>query len=260
MGVFYTPNIYIPNIETQNPDLEPIIAVGSELYDYDEDIIIGWNYTISGEQELIYLTEEDAMQNEQPIFIINAVPIENDTIGKMNKPVYHNTGSKMLNTKHNTISATIDEYKISERYETSKYSEYSYEMCWLIDGGGIEFSGYRTEIREIHKDDINHLFTNDFEIWQLDWLNNIVEVGLVTFEYDRYAPKHPIMTDMGVPVSCRMRRSHEWYQNLTFPLIENTIVEENTKGKIKIKPELSNRRFIKSNYCFYEGNPDLDFV
>ena len=174
------------------------------------------------------------MESVRPIIIVNAASTNDETpIISVNNEF----GSFKSTSNITTIKATIDEYKISERYDKSNRSEYSYELLYIYNNGGMQYGGDRTEIKEIHKSDINKLFTGDFEIWQLNYLSNVQWLGMVTFEYDWYASKKPVslLPYVNANIECRMKFYDEWYQILVFELIEGTIVEKISKGSIKIK-------------------------
>ena len=231
----YNTNIYIPNLETSNPNLSPIIAIGSDIEDGESpDQIIGWYYNESGEKELVYLSEKTAMENIRPIFIVNSILSGQELYPQSN---YSKSGDLKKASNLASINATIDEYKISYRYETSKKSEYSYELGYIFSSGAFQLSGNRTEIREIHKDDINKLFTSDFSIWQLNHLTDVKSLCVVTFEYDWYASEKPVSLEPFTNefIGCRMKYYDEWYQVLCFELNVDTTVEQSTKGLLKVK-------------------------
>lgn len=231
----YSINIYIPNIETSNPSLSPIIAVGSEIEDSDEsDQILGWFYNESGEKELVYLSEKIVLESLRPIFIINSFSSGQELSSQSTVSEFGN--QKSIST-FESINATIDEYKISYRYETSNRSEYSYELGYIYTSGEFDYGGYREEIREIHKDDINKLFTTDFPIWQLNSFSNVKSLCIVTFEYDWYASLKPVslLPFVNQYIGCRMKHNDEWYQVLCFELSAGTTAEKNTKGFLKVK-------------------------
>src|SRR3972149_8619244 len=232
-NVQYDPVVYIPNIKIADSTLNPVIAVGVEVAtENGNDIIPGWYYNNKEGKINILINEEFAMNSKRPICIINGVnktDSSNEILDKKNlkssKAVVSNPITK------------IDNYSIAYRYDKSKRSEYSYKLVYVYEDGTFDEGGYREEIREIHKDDIGKTFTNDYEIWQVQYWS-MKGLYFVTFEYDWYTSKKTVYWDDGFGYKvARMSKTDEWYQKCYFDLTPNYNFTIYSKGHIKIKME-----------------------
>ena len=168
------------------------------------------------------------MSTTHPVIIITAdvedtnPPLETQIQSDLN----HNKSSKTNVRKY------IDDYEIAYRYDNSNRSEYSYSMVYAFNNGATQNSGYREEIDEIHKDDIGVLFTNNYEIWQIEYMNDLHSVYFVTFEYDWFATMKNVYMD-DVTVRCRMSNLTDYYQRVLI-IMSNTYTYSGDKGYLKI--------------------------
>ena len=231
----YIPAIYVPNINNSDLSKQPIVCVGFEV---DSDIsgmekyegyIVGWYFDEEGSVHEILLNEKTAMSTSNPIYIIN-----NSSIGfSYGKKPFLEKGGASIRT---STSQVIDQYKINYRYDRSNRSEYSYNIVYIYNGGGYQHGGYRTEIREIHKNDIGKMFYDDYNIWQISSIGNLYSINLVTFEYDWYASEKPVYSPGGIFVQCRMKYYNEYYQSFQV-LMSDSYTTNGSKGYIKVKKQ-----------------------
>lgn len=238
----YKPAIYVPNAENADLSKQPIVGVGFEVntnlsgMEKYEDYIVAWYYDNEGNLHEILLSEETSMNTSNPVFIIIADIETEETISENISEI------KLTKSAISTLSSQkiIDEYKINYRYDKSNKSEYSYEIAYIYNNGGYSFGGYRTEIAEIHKDDIGKVFTNDFEIWQINYISNLHSIAIVTYEYDWYASMKTVIcpnpTTGYIIFECRMSKSDEYYQRFSIQMSDN-ITTNYDKGYIKVKSQ-----------------------
>lgn len=198
------------------------------MEDY-EDYIVAWYSDGNGNFQEILINEETAMSTTHPIFIIDNA----ESFTETNK---YSSNLKGQASTTGTIRQVIDQYKINYRYDKSRRSEYSYEIVYRYNGGGYSYGGYRTEIREIHKRDIGKMFYNDFDIWQIQHIENLSGINLVTFEYDWWASKKSVYSPGSIIVQCRMKYNNEYYQSFHIP-INQSITTSSSKGYIKVKKQ-----------------------
>lgn len=129
----YIPCIFIPNLETCNPELQPILSPNIELNaDLDEkyeNCIIAWYFTKEGERKEIIINEEDALKTKNPIFII-ANAEENFTKGNslVETEFIENKSTK-------GIAFSTNEYRINYRYEGSGDSEFAISAGRIVATG-----------------------------------------------------------------------------------------------------------------------------
>lgn len=208
----YEPIIYVPNKQTANFDLSPIIAIGAEI-DYTRsdlvgDVIVGWYYDDNNEKQIVYLDETISLNNERPVLIV--------TDGEKFIPSQSiKTGVPVLKSGHQelgTPAPIIDEYKITHRYESRGKSDYNKRLIYTYENGGTQ-EGVRDKIRSIHKDDIGRIFYDDYEIWEFGAISNLARGYVVTYERDWSKGKKVITWQDGLSWQCaRMSSSSEWYQ------------------------------------------------
>jgi len=239
----YTPSIHVFNYKKANYNELPIIAFNMEIStdirgmeDY-EDCIIAWKQKGDGTYEEIILDEKTANEITNPIFIIdNAQDIKNVSPDNRTIDVVENRDNPQ-NRTISTYSRVLDQYKISQRYDNSSKSEYSYELIYIKNGGGYQRTGNRTEIKEIHKNDLNTYFTNDFSIYQLPIIGNLKGFDIFTFEYDWWASNKTLrLPGQTRWVKVKMSNSGDYYQYGYVSLASwNWTNNFNTKGAVKIQ-------------------------
>lgn len=101
-----------------------------------EDIIPAWYFDDKGNKVFLYLDEKTALNSIRPVLIINADKFD-ETFN------YVNIKDHLVEKKINSIKSIpyIDEYSISERYDKSKNSEYSYKLVYEYSGDGTQEGG-----------------------------------------------------------------------------------------------------------------------
>lgn len=228
----YFPAIFVLNINSADFNKQPVICAGFEIntelpgMDTFEDYILAWYFDENDHLNEIIINEESAINTSNPVFIVIA-DIESE-----NKGLLINSDPHFNKSGNITVKKIIDEYQINYRYDKSKRSEYSYEIAYNYQNGTTQYGGYRTEIAEIHKNNIGQIHTNNFEIWQINHLSNLYSVAIVTFEYDWYASKKSVMCGSLV-LECRMSKANEFYQRFSV-LMTSNITTNNDKGYIKV--------------------------
>ncbi len=223
--------LYVPNHKTADFKLAPIIAIGTDIEDEEEDVIPGWYYNKLGNKVYITISEDDAMASKRLVFIINgeATNYTPDQVLASN--------DKNINAR---VSAnptfTIDRYSISQRYDRSRRSEYSYVLLYRFANGGWGHPEKREEIREIHKRDINKTFYDDKEIWQVKWVGDVNRLYVATFEHDWWTPKKYVDWGGGIGITvARMKFPWEWYQKFWIDVPRSGTVTISSKGHIVVK-------------------------
>jgi hypothetical protein len=237
----YTPVIYIPNLEIADFEKSIILSLGFEVnnelpgMEDLENHIFAWVYDEEGLVQETLINEELAMSTTQPILIITNANNDISSEGKLvvlddRMPVFETD----INNKSTAASVqkTIDKYKINFRYENDNKSEYSYKLRYHFNDNTSQDGGYRTEIREIHKDDVGSMFEDDFDIWQIDYFTGMVSFSIVTFEYDWYAGAKAVWVNDDI-LYCRMKYAHEYYQKFKCTLSAASSYSA-AKGYLKI--------------------------
>lgn len=207
-----------------------------------EEYILGWYFDKNNKIIKILINEKFAKTTDVPIFVIvNSV--------SNNQFDFEKTVDKTITNTINSVRQVIYQYKINYRYERDSRSEYSYKLVYRYKNGTYQLGGRKTLIRKIHKRDIGKMFYNDFNIWQLQYVQNLSAINLVTFEYDWWASGKPVVTFGGIAVKCKMKYLHEYYQRLYIPINQNVTIS-NSKGYIKGKTVKSYEKYCR-NYMFF---------
>lgn len=237
--VNYFPDIYYINRGNASGTSAYAIALNSEAYgDDDNDEIPAW-YVTSSDVDEVLLDEEEANNANYPILIVNNATdhIEdgNDCVNEYTEP---NLG------KRSAQQSIADEYKITEKFEKGRKSEYFYNFAGFLTGGGQSTKSYKGEIIKVmYPGNINELIQTDVNIW--GWLYD--GMWVVTHERDWSSSKKGVYVqrENGAPcwttgecrrkVECSMKYSDNWYQTLVINLDNQNRVTSWRKGKIQIK-------------------------
>lgn len=146
--------------------------------------------------------------------------------------------ARKLKSSYNTPVPIIDEYRITERYENDRRSEYYYRLVYLYTNYGEQVGGLEI-IQDMHKNNIGKTFYDDHRIWQIEDpnVNDLRRLYVVTFEREWYTSKKVVVWDDGLVSRCaRMRFSDQYYQRFWVDYPTNGIsFTHNEKGRVKIK-------------------------
>ncbi len=164
----YIPCIYIPNLKTCDPKLQPILSpnieLNADINEKYENHIIAWYFTKEGERKEIIINEEDAIKTKNPVFII-ANAEENFTKGQnLSEPIIIDKKTK------GGIYFSTNEYRINYRYERSGNSEFAISAGRIASNGSAynilkkDNGSYTStkDIRSVSKNDIG----KDLSHWE----------------------------------------------------------------------------------------------
>ena len=249
----YIPSIFIPNLNTLDNDLQPIlspnIVANSDNDSKLEDRIIAWYFTTGGTKKEILISEEESLKTLNPLFILdNSEDVSNQTqIATLPSFISESTSAKVQ-----AATFKSNEYRINHRYENSGKSEFTV-TAWLIkpDGTftwvhnaneweifynvkkkdiGKDLSGWRFFANKDTPYGSNHYVYNTYE---RDWNNSWRSLGSYT------------ANGTTIYLKGRRRYDSEWYAfspNFTLqraPLgtveaVGNVFVYNNSKGYLVV--------------------------
>ncbi len=235
-NVFYETGIYIPNLETADFSLAPIVAIGTDIdYDniqgwdymnelegYDDDFIPARIYDEQGGYQNLIIGEEGVLNTTRPVLIMN---VFNEDITII--PFTQETNKNQM---------TVNAYQIDHRYDVSRKSEYrittrTSSLTTTQVGNGTGFN-----IAKVHKNDIGKPFYNvNYNVFYSPFIQNPVGAWFVTFEYDWWASKKFVAVNVGQEsqiFECRMKNLTDWYQ--TGYITRNSNNTFTSKGFINI--------------------------
>jgi len=250
---YYIPSIFIPNLNTLDNDLQPIISpnivANSDEDSKLEDKIVAWYFTNSGMKKEILVSEEESLKTLNPLFILdNAEGVSNQTqIATLPSFVSKSTSAKVQATTFKS-----NEYRINHRYENSGKSEFtvvSYRISpngtihWVYNSGGYDIF-YHVRKKDIGKNlngwrfysnkdtpySTNHFVYNTYE---RDWNSSPKNLG-------NYSANGTTVFLNG-----RRKYSSEWYAfspngllRANLQGVENsssgTNIYSNSKGYLKV--------------------------
>lgn len=234
-GINYSASIYVPNHQTADFTLEPIVAIGTDIENSNEDVIPAWYYNHEGYKTIITLSEDEAMNSIRPVYIINGSSQPKNSTSNVTEVTNSSaTGSRLEANPY----YYLDNYSIAHRYESDNKSEYSYVLGYRRATGGFQYFHHR-DVRKIHKNDLNVVYTSDFHISEVNYLFfDIDRLYVATYEHDWYvADKKWIDWGNGVGAEImRAKFANEWYQKgwMDAPKPLNPVVI-NSKGTMTIK-------------------------
>ncbi len=258
----YEPAIYVPNIETADPEKQPIVCPGFEvncelsgMEDY-EDYIVGWYYDDEGIMNEILINESTVMNTTNPVFIIINGSIDPEM----------KAGETMINNAQNGFKSATGfiEYQtlgfqINHRYENSGKSEFCITGFRFDEQGVVhtmlkkdgDWSEWK-KIMDVDKDDIGDLLSKRAQFCSEEVLPfNTNYAFFNTWERDWYASHKPLGTatryGQTIYLYGDMKYENEWYQYdpsivNTNPVDFNTIYAtgskwhmcSDNKGKLQI--------------------------
>lgn len=230
------PNIFVPNANIAEFNGIYIIAIGSDFpsdIEQYEDMIPGW-YCDGKISEHCLIGEDFAYNTTIPVYILNSKSVQDTT---EIETIIEVSPQYPLRKSITTEKPYITDYKIDRRYDNSNRSEYSYIVGYHYANGGLQGgSQYRTEIREIHKDDLDVLFTDEFYVFETQSFD-LQGIFISTFEYDWYASKKAIYIagpGFNYTVYGRMSEDYNYYQKTYFDMDSGNVLTVSTKGQMKI--------------------------
>lgn len=244
----YFPCIYVPNSMTADYALFPIVAIGTDFGTYDfgddyNDHIPGILTTINEESVEVVLNEVAAKNAARPVFIIANCSdgVIYNVSSSSELEIGGGSGDGSSAGKQEAVGHPyINEYRITEAYESSGASEYRYRYRQMVSGT-VASGAWSESIDNIPNDKIGHLFT-DKKCNILAAPLNLTGIYFATFEYDWYT-SHKTLCFHNFPggvFACpdgRKKYVHEWYQFrfIDFSPGNQIPFTEFSKGQIAIK-------------------------
>ncbi|MCD4791604.1 MAG: hypothetical protein K8R54_00095 [Bacteroidales bacterium] len=219
----YLVEIYIPNIETADLTMKPIIAIGTDLYTNNDDLndyIPAWYINNDNSFDEILINEKDAYSSEKPVLIFsiyckNKLTEANDNIETPNLQDDKSSAKGGVNIN----SILLKDCKIKYRYERDNKSEFAF-------GFKIRNGNYRSKTLindkfiKIHKTDLNKDITVNKRL-HISTTYIADRVYGVTYERDWYVSdnnSHSIYIggSQDWTILCKMKYSNEWYQKVDY--------------------------------------------
>ncbi len=241
-GVDYYPVVYFVNKSNNNLNIEnkPIVSCGVSFDDTNSDTSSEYIMSWFGNQEIL-INNEISLNMTSPLFIIT----NHTNFSNSEKITIKNNELNYSLLKSNEVSNIwknpyTNSYKIMYRYETSKYSEYSFVSCMHTTEGFYDFGKGGFTIHKIHKNDVGKTIRHlkHFTTQSIDNINNYLGMIFVTFEKDWYATKKDVLvnTNFGQKVAkCPMKFHNEYYQ-IAY-LDKNSMLYVSQKGHILLVDE-----------------------
>jgi len=224
-GVNYSADIYIPNIETANLSLKPIIAIGTDLYTNNDklnDYIPAWYIYEDGSCEEILINEKETLNSDKPVLIMGIYEEHKreNTLVKI-KPDSNKSSSDI-----NIRNVLLSNCKIAYRYERDNNSEYAFGFKVLSDDIG-PYTIINDKFININKNDINKVIAVNTSLYPYTLYAK--RVYGVTYERDWYVSDHNshIVNSGGSPawmwsILCKMKYANEWYQKINYLDLNNS--------------------------------------
>lgn len=195
--VDYYATVHIPNIETADMDLMPIISSGvnadSEADPSVEDNIIAWFTNEDGSIDEIFVSEAEAMATTIPVMVVSLGTDFED--GRLNNNIIYGQDNYSESMKTNVVSELHGyQFKINYRYENIGNSEYAIATLFLRPSDGYSYYQAFGHVVDVDKDDIGvDLFhwneignfpaagTNGiFNYYERDWEQSAKSLGYLT--------------------------------------------------------------------------------
>ena len=242
----YVPAIFIPNIETINSSLQPIISPNIEVDSREdesiEDNIIAWFYNTPNDTLVteIMLSEETVEKTTNPIFLLDNAVTSLMTERDLNFTPYNSereiaaAGSTSGIRSFASYEHSIESQ--SYRYESwlSGKSEFAVTAYKIEDNGTIHFIYHNPNgtikswqlISKIKKNQIGTMRYNwmyhasDWQPWSNPWTPSVIQTGVNmvfwnTFERDWNRSPKPLGTceanGSTVHLGGNMRYNDNWY-------------------------------------------------
>ncbi len=195
--VDYYATVHIPNIETADMDLMPIISSGVNADGEEdpsvEDNIIAWFTNEDGSVSEIFVSEEEAMATTIPVMVVSLATDFED--GRLSSNIIYGDASGTEYMKTNVVSELHGyQFKINHRYENIGDSEFAIGTLFLRPSDGYSYYQTFDVIVDVNKDDIgNDLLhwheignfpatgTNGiFNYYEKDWEQSAKSLGFLT--------------------------------------------------------------------------------
>jgi len=242
----YVPAIFIPNIESVNASLQPIISPNIEVDSRDdesiEDNIIAWFYQTQNDSSVteIMLSEETVENTTNPIFLLDNAVTTLATEQDLNFTPYisereiaaagSTTGTRSFSSYEHSIESQ------SYRYESGWSGKSEFTVTAIrIDPNDTNHLVYQTNsgtyktwqnISDIKKNEIGTLRYNwryhasDWQPWSNPWTPNVIQTGVNmvfwnTFERDWNRSEKALGTceanNSTIYLKGNMKYSDNWY-------------------------------------------------
>jgi len=251
----YEAGLYIPNAKTADFRRKPHTAVGSDVAVEDAlelkhgDHIVALAH-VEGAVQHYLVHEQSAKESPMPLLIVNVHTDEAfEEVEMQNLNFYLPLDDESL---------PVNSFRITQRYEANGRTDYANTArslqapnSWERDHETLHRQSDRNDIRSIHKNDIGKTFnpqqgTKMF----LQHRTGQVDIGafIVTYEWDFYASAktvHNYHINHGlasgnsylngnnfVPLKCKMKRNHEFYQVFFAPANDGIQRIHHQKGHI----------------------------
>jgi len=196
--VDYYATVHIPNIETADMALMPIISSGvnadGEADPTVNNNIIAWFTNADGSISEIFVSEAEAMATTIPVMVVSLATDFED--GRLNSNIiYGHDNNNSENFKTNVVSELHGyQFKINYRYENIGNSEYSIGTLFLRPSDGYSCYQAFGHVVDVDKDDIGAdlLHWNEignfpaagingiFNYYERDWEQSAKSLGYLT--------------------------------------------------------------------------------
>ena len=195
--VDYYATVHIPNIETADMSLMPIISSGvnadGEADPSVEDNIIAWFTNEDGSISEIFVSEAEAMATTIPVMVVSLGTDFED--GRLNSNIIYGQDNSSENYKTNVVSELHGyKFKINYRYENIGNSEFAIGTLFLRPSDGYAYYQAFGHIVDVDKNDIGkdllhwHEIGNFptagtngiFNYYERDWEQSAKSLGFLT--------------------------------------------------------------------------------
>ena len=195
--VDYYATVHIPNIETADMSLMPIISSGvnadGEADPSVEDNIIAWFTNEDGSISEIFVSEAEAMATTIPVMVVSLGTDFED--GRLNSNIIYGQDNSSENYKTNVVSELHGyQFKINYRYENIGNSEFAIGTLFLRPSDGYAYYQAFGHIVDVDKNDIGkdllhwHEIGNFptagtngiFNYYERDWEQSAKSLGFLT--------------------------------------------------------------------------------
>lgn len=219
----YLVEIYIPNIETADLTLEPIIAIGTDLYTNNDglnDYIPAWYINKDKSFDKILINEKDAHTSKKPVLIFS-IYSKNELFEVEDPQLNDQKKSAKGGVSINTI--LLNRCKISYRYERDNNSEFAFGFKIKSDDFGTS-TIINDKFVSIHKSNINKGINVQKRLYPYYIIAS--RVYGVTYERDWYVSNSNshyvyIGGSWVWAIKCKMKYSNEWYQKVDYLNLPN---------------------------------------
>ncbi len=244
----YYPNIMIPNAADCNPNLNPIIVIGTEAYldstfNNHGDFVAGWGIN-NNNINTILINEQQANNTNRPVVIINNGTdyVKSVDAGAVSTGVVsgHGGGGSGGGGGGSSIDYRkfyFTSFRINYRYEKTGDSEFAINyIVNKCNGTNVAINNY--VMKKVDKNDIGTPI--GIHIPAFEYIPGpcyVYHIYGFTYEYDWYASKKLLEVVHDYAIECKMTNLNEYYQKIDLSLYNisnNQFVQVNGKGYIKI--------------------------